>query len=280
VPPIVSTLRLVALMIFIALVAVAVWLADLRLAIALPLVALAWLIAATIEYLAWRSARGPVAVVEAGAASLPAPVLPSEPEPESLPEAMPVAQTIVQPAPPSKPEPDLEAEAELDAMEPEPEPLAEPEPEPQPEPEPEPEPPPIVAEAPPTPELAPQPEAVPEVATTPIAAQQSRWGRRPRLRAVPTPPPEAPIPVPAPPAAETQVVQLPQRNYVPRQWNIWDLERLARAEAPTHPERRDEWAFLFVHLRQFANADGVLPTEFDSLVRESFGGLLEHQPSR
>jgi hypothetical protein len=67
---------------------------------------------------------------------------------------------------------------------------------------------------------------------------------------------------------------------VPRQWNIWDLERLARAEAPTHPERRDEWAFLFVHLRQFANADGVLPTEFDSLVRESFGGLLEHQPSR
>jgi hypothetical protein len=24
----------------------------------------------------------------------------------------------------------------------------------------------------------------------------------------------------------------------------------------------------------------VLPTEFDSLVRESFGGLLEHQPSR
>ena len=41
-------------MIFIALVAVAVWLADLRLAIALPLVALAWVIAATIEYLAWR----------------------------------------------------------------------------------------------------------------------------------------------------------------------------------------------------------------------------------
>ena len=74
-------------MIFIALVAVAVWLADLRLAIALPLVALAWLIAATIEYLAWRSARGPVAVVEAGAASVAPPVLPAEPEPEPLPEA-------------------------------------------------------------------------------------------------------------------------------------------------------------------------------------------------
>ena len=69
-------------MIFIALVAVAVWLADLRLAIALPLVALAWLIAAAIEYLAWRSARGPVAVVEAGGpAPVPPPVHAAEPEP-------------------------------------------------------------------------------------------------------------------------------------------------------------------------------------------------------
>jgi hypothetical protein len=87
-------------MIFIALVAVAVWLADLRLAIALPLVALAWLIAAAIEYLAWRSARGPVVVVEGGAsASVPPPVLPAEGEPEPVPEASPVEQTIVQPAP-------------------------------------------------------------------------------------------------------------------------------------------------------------------------------------
>jgi hypothetical protein len=95
------------------------------------------------------------------------------------------------------------------------------------------------------------------------------------------PPPEAPVATPAPaPAAERQVVPLPQRTYVPRQWNIWDLERLARAETQKNPERRDEWAFLFVHLRQFASADGVLPTEFDSLVRESFAGLLEHQPTR
>jgi len=157
----------------------------------------------------------------------------------------------------------------------EPEPVAEPEPEPDPEPEPVPEPPPIVAEV--TPDAAPDADAL---AAAAALEQQSRWGRRRRLRAVPSPPPEAPIPS-APPAAEApQVVQLPQRSYVPRQWNVWDLERLARAEAPGHPERRDEWAFLFVHLRQFANADGVLPTEFDSLVRETFGGLLERQPSR
>jgi hypothetical protein len=282
VPPIVSTLRLVALMIFIALVAVAVWLADLRLAVALPLVAFAWLIAAAIEYLAWRSARGNVAVVETGvpaavAVPPPVPVQQAEPEPEPVMEAPPVEQTIVQPAPP---EPEPEAEPEI--VEPEPEPAP---PAPEPEAEPEPEPP----KAEPTPELEPEPPVLDEappalVPEEPVSEAQSRWARRKRLRAVPTPPPEpAPAGPPlaaATPQADSQVVPLPQRSYAPRQWNIWDLERLARAEAPEHPEQRDEWAFLFVHLRQFANADGVLPTEFDSLVRESFGGLLERQPSR
>jgi hypothetical protein len=95
------------------------------------------------------------------------------------------------------------------------------------------------------------------------------------------PPPVEPAAAPSPPPpAEAPVVALQQRSYVARQWNIWDLERLARAEAPSHPERRDEWAFLFVHLRQFANADGELPTEFDGLVRESFGGLLDRQSGR
>jgi len=280
-------------MIFIALVAVAVWLADLRLAIALPLVALAWLIAALIEYLAWRSARGPVAVVEASAAvAVPPPVVPAEPEREPFVEAAPLEETTVQPVPEPEPEPQPEAVVVPEPPAPEPAPEPEPEPEPQteppmPEPEPspkparepapepparEPEPPPLVAAAPP-PHLDAEPSAGPE-------QQQSRWARRKRLRAVPPPPPEPPASPPALQPADRQVVSLPQRSYVPRQWNIWDLERLARAEAPEHPERRDEWSFLFVHLRQFANADGVLPTEFDSLVRESFGGLLERQPSR
>ncbi len=196
-----------------------------------------------------------------------------------MPEAPPVEQTIVQPAPPSEPEPEPEA------VESEPEPLLEPEPEPEPEPAPEPEP-----EPEPRAESSPRRRALPSPHRSRILSL--RW-RRPQSRhsspagdgagvcaRFPRPLREAPTPAPVPPTAETQVVQLPQRSYVPRQWNIWDLERLARAEAPEHPERRDEWAFLFVHLRQFANADGVLPTEFDSLVRESFGGLLERQPSR
>jgi hypothetical protein len=100
------------------------------------------------------------------------------------------------------------------------------------------------------------------------------------LRAVPPPAEQAPAPAPVSSTPqESRVVSLPQRGYQPREWNLWDLERLARAESQRNPERRDEWAFLFVHLRQFANADGQLPREFDSLLRESFGGLLERQPS-
>ena len=62
----------------------------------------------------------------------------------------------------------------------------------------------------------------------------------------------------------------------PRRWNLWDLERRAREEAQRDPLRHEEWSYLFVHLRQFATPDGSLPTEFDGLVRESFGELLEH----
>ena len=49
------------------------------------------------------------------------------------------------------------------------------------------------------------------------------------------------------------------------------LERMARAQAGDHA-RDQEWAALFMHLREFANADGVLPAQFDDLVRESFPG--------
>ena len=72
------------------------------------------------------------------------------------------------------------------------------------------------------------------------------------------------------------MVEFRPRTIQPREWNLWDLERIAREEAAEHPERRDEWAYLFLHLRQFASADGSLPADFDGLVRESFGGLLEH----
>jgi hypothetical protein len=65
------------------------------------------------------------------------------------------------------------------------------------------------------------------------------------------------------------------RRTGPRSWNLWDLEALAREEARRVPAQAEEWRYLFLYLRDFARADGELPTEFDGLVRESFGSLLE-----
>jgi hypothetical protein len=79
---------------------------------------------------------------------------------------------------------------------------------------------------------------------------------------------------PVVPPAPTNVVRMPP-SAEPRAWNVWELESLAREQARLEPERGEEWSYLFVHLRQFADAKGKLPSEFDGLVRESFGELLE-----
>jgi hypothetical protein len=120
-----------------------------------------------------------------------------------------------------------------------------------PAPGPGPIPPPAPEPAPPAPE--PQP---PTPEPTPPA---------PDLRAVPTPEPEPEL------AAEPEpsVARIPL-NGAPREWNVWELERLARdGEA-----RDEEVAFLLLELRQFADADGRLPLSFDPVVRASFGQLL------
>jgi hypothetical protein len=131
--------------------------------------------------------------------------------------------------------------------EPERAPVEQPEPEHEPEQEPEPEPEAVVNErsarallASGTPPLPPEPARAPE----------QRPGPQP--------------PQPDPRAGE------------PREWNIWQLERAARAA--DDQERQEEWSALFIHLREFANADGDLPVEFDALVRESFASILEREP--
>jgi hypothetical protein len=127
-----------------------------------------------------------------------------------------------------------------------------------------------------------EPEPSP-AAPEPVAAESAeiepKRPRRFRLRPVPAPraePAAVASPVPATQAPDPQrVVELRPRTIHPREWNLWDLERIVREEGADQPERRDEWSYLFFHLRQFASADGSLPAEFDGLVRESFGGLLE-----
>jgi hypothetical protein len=60
----------------------------------------------------------------------------------------------------------------------------------------------------------------------------------------------------------------------PREWNLWELERRSRELAGASAQD-EEATVLFVYLRSFATADGVLPKEFDELVRESFPELIQ-----
>jgi hypothetical protein len=77
------------------------------------------------------------------------------------------------------------------------------------------------------------------------------------------------------PAPEHQpVVRLTIENVQPREWNVWELERIAGDVEGRDPARDQELAFLLIELRQFANADGRLRVEFDPVVRESFGELV------
>lgn len=147
------------------------------------------------------------------------------------------------------------------AVEPGAAPVAEPEtvrvlPSQQPEQAPVPAPEPAVA--PPVPE--PQPEPEPEHVRV--------------LRPVPAPEPEpAPAPVAAPQPQPQTVVPIGVGGS-PRQWNLWDLERLTREHAGRDEVRDEERSFLLMYLREFAGPDGLLPIDFDGLVRDSFGDLV------
>jgi hypothetical protein len=58
-----------------------------------------------------------------------------------------------------------------------------------------------------------------------------------------------------------------------RSWNLWELDRLARAL--NGDARAEERRLLLLHLRDFADSSGQLPVEFDPLVRDVFGPRLE-----
>jgi hypothetical protein len=120
---------------------------------------------------------------------------------------------------------------------------AEPEPEPELEPEPEPET--VVGEPEAAPVLVPAPE--PPAAAAPVSELE-------------LPPAAAVVPIGVAPG--------------PRQWNLGDLEQLEREHAGSDPIADEERTFLLMYLRDFAGPDGMLPADFDELVRQSFGGLV------
>lgn len=98
----------------------------------------------------------------------------------------------------------------------------------------------------------------------------------PRLASVPEPEP-GPVRVPV---IEAEAVPEPTASAAvariggPRQWNVWDLERIAQEHAGRDPGADEERMFLLRYLRDFAGADGLLPADFDDLVRQSFGELV------
>jgi len=272
VPDPLAILRLAALIVFIGLVAVGLWLLDVVWWVVPPVMAGALLIAWTIEWVAWRGSLATTVVRETTAPPAvpsPPPLPPPVEEPAPAEGFAPLAPPRPEAHPPSEPEPRPEPAAQLESG-PEQEPERAPPP-PLPEPE---------AAPPPPPPLAPEPPPEPVAAgpvqeEPPPARAEPLRSRLLRLRAVPPSQPEpAQEPAVAAPASPS-VVEFRPRTTEPRQWNLWDLERIAREEVREHPERRDEWSYLFLHLREFAQADGSLPTEFDGLVRESFAGMLE-----
>ena len=124
------------------------------------------------------------------------------------------------------------------------------------------------------PELAEVEDAEPELAVSERSARAILASGPPPVHAAPLLEPER---EPAP-DLEPEPQPEPEPSSAPREWNIWELQRLVR-ERPDD-DRHEEWAALIASLRDFARVDGTLPGEFDELVRDSFGELLAEDGAR
>jgi outer membrane biosynthesis protein TonB len=120
----------------------------------------------------------------------------------------------------------------------------------------------------PTVESRREPEPEPEREPVPAPSPEPS-----RIAAVPSLPPE-PEPEPEPEPVPTRVVAFIPANEGPREWNLWELERAARDHATDDVVRNEERSYLLIYLREFAGPDGILPTDFDGLVRDAFGDVL------
>jgi hypothetical protein len=123
--------------------------------------------------------------------------------------------------------------------------------------------------------------AIEEPEAVPVAYEPPPPEPAPVAAVAPEPEPEPePEPQPVfqpPPVREPEPMPVAISRKLPagvREWNVWELERLARQRGGQDAARDEEWAFLLVYLREFANPEGVLPSDFDALVRESFPELV------
>ena len=230
-----ARVRFVLEAVFLIVVAAICWAAHLSWKGIVPAMAGAWVLVTLVERSASReSGEGTGLRLPFRRRAQAEATVTEEPEPE--PEPPPSHVTVFDPEPASE------------------QPPVPPEPEPEPAPAPEPVPP-VPEPSPPRPEPTPLPDP------------------NPQLRAVPEPEAE-PQPEPEPEPEQPEVAVLPQRDGAPREWNVWELERIAREHEGADSGRDEELSFLLLELRQFANADGMLPASFDPVIRETFGRLL------
>src|SRR5207302_8783005 len=112
------------------------------------------------------------------------------------------------------------------------------------------------------------PAAEPERPERPAAPEPPKPApeRAPIVAVAPPPPEPAPAPIAPEPEPEPTVVSLTSRRTEPREWNLWDLERLARDHSGDDAIQDEERSYLLMYLREFANSDGVLPADFDGVV--------------
>jgi hypothetical protein len=145
---------------------------------------------------------------------------------------------------------------------------------------------PAVAMPPSLPAVTVQPLPMPPRSRAP--EPEPAW-EPPRLASVPPPPaperafepepePVAEVaPTPEPVAVQETASVLaftPSQGAAPREWNLWELERAARDHSDDDVARVEERSYLLMYLREFAGPDGVLPADFDGLVRDAFGDVL------
>ena len=115
--------------------------------------------------------------------------------------------------------------------------------------------------------LRPEPEPEPE----PVA-ERAPLAAVPELE--PEPAPAAPEPAAPEPWPEPSTVVPIGVGAGPRRWNLWVLERLTREHAGGDVAQDEERQFLLLYLRDFADPSGLLPVDFDDLVRDRFGELV------
>jgi hypothetical protein len=257
-------LRFVAEAIFLVIVAAIAVIADFEWPAIILVMAFAWVLVSAVEWGLSRRTAAPSAepaVNDAdptGDAEIPQHVrvlAAAEPPPPAEAPAPPVVAVVVEP----EPEPEPEPVAVVVVVEPEPVPD------------------PVRAEravpTPAPPKRAPKPPklaAAPEPKPPPKPPTLVPEPKPPTL----APPPPAPVPEPVPVPEPSTVVPITSRDVRPREWNLWELERLTREGGGQDRALDEERNYLLMYLREFANPDGALPVDFDGLVRDSFGDLI------